>query len=68
VHELLNAQDTVLCLTLRRDQESGGQVGVELETWKKLFKRWTVSFEGWGETARWTEERRMASRRCKRTH
>jgi hypothetical protein len=53
--------------TLRRDQESGGQAGVELETWKKLFKGWTVSFESWGESARWTEERRMASRRCKRT-
>ena len=68
VHELLNAQDTVLCsYTLRRDQESGGQAGVELEMWKKLFKGWTVSFEGWSEAARWTEERRMASRRCKRT-
>ena len=40
---------------------------MELETWKKLFKGWTISFEGWGEAARWTEERRMASRRCKRT-
>ena len=42
--------------TLRRDQESGGQAGVELETWKKLFKGWTVSFEGWGEAARWTDD------------
>jgi hypothetical protein len=67
VHELLNAQDLFVVSartnkrhhhrsfahTLRRDQESGD--GVELETWKKLFKGWTVSFEGWNETARWTE-------------
>lgn len=40
---------------------------MELETWKKLFKGWTVLSESWGEAARWTEERRIASRRCKRT-
>ena len=44
--------------TLHRDQESGVQAGVELEMWKKLFKGWTASFEGWSEAARWTEERR----------
>ena len=42
--------------TLRRDQGSGGLAGGELVTWKKFFKGWTVSFEGWNEAARWTEE------------
>ena len=41
---------------MRRDQGSGALAGVELKTWKKLFKGWTASFEGWSETARWTEE------------
>ena len=42
--------------TLRRDQGNGGLAGGELVTWKKFFKGWTVSFEGWNEAARWTEE------------
>ena len=40
----------------RRDQGSGGLAGGKLETWKKFFKGWTVSFEGWNAAARWTEE------------
>ena len=39
------------------------EVFVEIGMWKKLFKGWTVSFEVWSEAARWTEERRNASRR-----
>ena len=38
--------------TLRRDQESGIQAGVEIRMWKKLFKGWTASFEVWREAAR----------------
>jgi len=43
------------------------QAGVEIGIWKKLFKGWTVSFEVWSEAARWTEERRTASRRRRQT-
>ena len=53
--------------TLRRDQESGTQVRVEIGMWKKLIKGWTVSFEVWSEAASWTEERRTASKRCRQT-
>ena len=39
--------------TLRRDQESGVQAGVELGMWKKLFKGWTASFEVWSDAVGW---------------
>jgi hypothetical protein len=49
VHELLNAQDTVLCSCFA--QRSGERDASRSETgmWKKLFKGWTVSFEVWSE-------------------
>jgi hypothetical protein len=53
--------------TLRRDQESGMQAGAKIGMWKKLFKGWTVSFEVWSRAAKWTEERRTASRRRRQT-
>ncbi len=53
--------------TLCRDQESGMKAGVEIGMRKNPFKNWTVSFEVWSEEARWTEERRTASRRRRRT-
>ena len=45
VHELLNAQDTGLCSYFAQRSGERVQAGVELETWKKLFKGWTASFE-----------------------
>jgi hypothetical protein len=43
------------------------KAGVEIGLWKKLFKGWTALFEDWSEAARWTAERRTASRRRRRT-
>ena len=35
--------------------------------WKKILKGWTVSFQVWSDTAKWTEKRRTASRRRRQT-
>jgi hypothetical protein len=67
VHELLNAQDTVLCSYFAQISGERDASRSEIGMWKKLFKGWTFSFEVWSEEARWTEERRAASRRRRRT-
>jgi hypothetical protein len=48
-------------------QRRAGCKPEQIIMWKKLFKGCTASFDVWSETARWTEERRTASRRRRRT-
>jgi hypothetical protein len=42
VHELLNAQDTVLCSYFAQSRVSGVRDGAGKVRWEKLFKGWTV--------------------------
>ena len=67
VHELLDAQDTVLCSYFaqrsgERDASQSGDRNVE-----EAFQGLDSFIEVWSEAARWTEERRTASRRRRRT-
>ncbi len=52
VHELLNAQDTVLCSYFAQGRVRGVRDGAGKVRWKKPFKGWTTLNEIWRGTVR----------------
>ena len=65
VHELLNAQDTVLCSYFaQKDRVRGVRDGAGKVQWEKLFKGWTTLNEIWRGAVGW----RMGRKTTRGTH